>query len=443
MLRTTLYSTKYKSSSDSEEQMNVVHLNIVINIAYGKFSMKVYDIIVQEGLGSKILGLGGKSAARQFATKAEELAFQTAKDKLSTEMLRQIRSGNITDAVSIDNPWQYVSKDLSGTQWASDRSWMEDMMSAAVKDANEKFSQLTANLGTTAKNSTTTNTAAAVEKSGSSGLWNVAMKGLIAYGLFSNVKYVLTDPKAGYFPTMQVLTEKLQSKSITAEEFEQLHEKQLRLAAGRLVWMAAPFALGTVVKVLAWLPVRALNILSKRFSGWIAGGVNNVASAVSPGPTVYALYINFLNSDYARQLITTIVLARTIADSAGSSPFIVGAASTLLFANNLIITSATAVANTTEKLLEVALDEVEKQTGSTVPNALKSAGLSKTPATSTPNTNKPPVTQPVAGPATAPAAPAETGAFNPADWKQTKSGFYQNIKTQELMSRQDFQRKSQ
>lgn len=404
--------------------------------------MKVYDIIVQEGIGDKVLGAFGKQSARRFLSKAEELAFQTAKDKLSTEMVRQLRRGDITDAIHINNPWQHVSTDLSGTKWASDKSWMEDMMSAAVKDANEKFAQLTSNVGATSKNSTA-NTAAAVEKSGGRELWDLAMKGLIAYGLFNNVKYVLTDPRSGYFPTMQVLTEKLESKAITSAEFEQLHEKQLRLAAGRLVWTAAPFAIGTVVRVLAWLPVRALNILSKRFSGWVGDKVNSVASAVSPGPTLYAVYINFLNSDYAKQLITTIVLARTIADSAGSSPFIVGAASTALFANNLIINGATAVANTTEKLLELALDEVEQKFGSTVPDALKSAGLSKTPTKA--NTVRPaPAQTSTTTPTAAPETPVATGEFNPADWKKNpKSGFYQNSKTGELISPQDFQRKSQ
>ena len=92
MLRTTLCSTKYKSSSDSEEQMNVVHLNIVINIAYGKFSMKVYDIIVEgEGnipgtiakIGRKVLGM-----SRSFETAAAKKIFDSSVQDLADEMYR-------------------------------------------------------------------------------------------------------------------------------------------------------------------------------------------------------------------------------------------------------------------------------------------------------------------------------------------------------------------
>ena len=92
MLRTRLYSTKYKSSSDSEEQMNVVHLDIVINIAYGKFSMKVYDIIVEgQGnipgtiakIGRRVLGM-----SRSFETAAGKRIFDTSVQELTDEMYR-------------------------------------------------------------------------------------------------------------------------------------------------------------------------------------------------------------------------------------------------------------------------------------------------------------------------------------------------------------------
>ncbi len=434
MLRTTLYSTKYKSSSDSEEQMNVVHLDILINIAYGKFSMKVYDIIVQEGILSKLKGIAATQTARQFATKAEELAFRNAVEDLSDAMVKQLKRGEITNAADIANPIQYLPN-LQGTKWIGNtpegRAWFQDMAQAAIKSANEKFGSQVSKLDT--KGATTTASTAekaaltAVEKTSWEQFKGVAVKGLIAYGLFNNVEYVLTDPTVGYFPRMQNATEKLKANIITAEEFKQVHEKQLRLAAGRLVWAAAPFAFGTVVKLLAFIPIGILGIVSKRFAGWLSKRlVNPVASAVTPNAAKYAVYINFLNSDYAKELITTIVLARTISTSIQEAPFTVGTAMAALGLNTIIINIATALANTTEKLLETGINEIEEKFGPDVPNALKSAGLSKTPAAPVS------IARPSAAPATT-TAPAASEPFNPNDWKKLPNGFYQNQKTREML----------
>jgi hypothetical protein len=193
--------------------------------------------------------------------------------------------------------------------------------------------------------------------------------------------------------------------------------------------------------------VKGLNLLSKRLSAWTGDKVDKVASVASlgVGPKTWAVYLNFLNSDYARELITTIVLARTIVDNSGSSGFITGAANIALLANNSIINVATMVANTAEKTLELALDGIEQSTGSTVPDALKSAGLSKTPPTKS-NKPKPNTTQPVTSPPsqdTAPETSAQTGEFNPADWKKLSTGFYQSKRTGEIISPQDFEKKSQ
>ena len=72
--------------------MNVVHLDIVINIAYGKFSMKVYDIIVEgrgnipgtmAKIGRRVLGM-----SRSFETAAGKRIFDTSVQELTDEMYR-------------------------------------------------------------------------------------------------------------------------------------------------------------------------------------------------------------------------------------------------------------------------------------------------------------------------------------------------------------------
>jgi hypothetical protein len=404
--------------------MNVVHLDILINIAYGKFSMKVYDIIVQEGIGAKILGVGGKQAARQFATKAEELAFQTAVDKLSNEMVRQLRRGEITDAIHINNPWQHISTDLSGTKWASDKSWMNDMFSAAIKDANERFSQLTANVGTTTKagSSVANNSVKTAWPTFTSG----ALKTIAAVGLFVNVKDVLTDPKTGYFPIMQRLTERASSGEISSELFEKFHEEQLRLAAGRLLWTAAPFAFGTVIRLSAFFPVLFTRIFSKRLYGWINKKiVDPIASKFEPGPVFWAGWLSAMAmSQDVKDTITTIVLTEGIKDSAGKSPWLDLSAATVVGTHNIIMAGAGKLSGIAEKSLEMLLNEIEQKAGSAVPNALKSVGLSKTPANT--NTAKPTTVQSnTTAPTAVPKTPAEPGEFNPADWRKLKSGMYQ------------------
>jgi hypothetical protein len=417
--------------------MNVVHLHIVINIAYGKFSMKVYDVIVQEGILTNLGSLFGKQAVRKFATKAEELAFHNAVEDLSDVMLKQLTRGDISSADKIFNPIQYLPN-LQGTKWINNTpeglAWFKDMAQAAAKDADERFASQVSKLGT--KGATTS--AGAAEKTAWAQLGNRAAQGLIAYGLFNNVKYVLTDPNVGYFPRMQNASEKLKTGVITQDEFKQVHEKQLRLAAGRLVWEAAPFAFGTVVKALAFIPIGILGWVSKRFAGWLSKRlVNPVASAITTNTAAkYAMYINFLNSDYAKELITTIVLAKTITDSVESSPFIVGTAMAALGVNTIIINVATAVANTTEKLLEIAINEIEDKYGPDIPDALKAAGLSKTPAGS-------PAPAPAKPTTPSSTVPGPEAPFNSADWNKLPSGYYQNKKTRVMIHPDEYLEKSQ
>jgi len=430
--------------------MNVVHLDIVINTAYGKFSMKVYDIIVREGIGTKILGAGEKQAVRRFATAAEELAFQTAVDKLSNEMVRQLRRGEITDAIRIDKPWQYISSDLSGTKWASDKAWMNDMFSAAIKDANERMERLTANVGTTARGSTNSPTAvsSAAEASVKTA-WPAFASGALffinAVGLFVNVKDVLTDPKTGYFPVMQQLTEKASSGAISPELFEKLHEEQLRLAAGRLLWTAAPFTFGTIIRFASFMPAGlVIRIFSKRLYGWINKKiVDPIASNFEPGPKFWTTWINLIAySQDVKDAITTIVLTEGIKDSAGKSPWLDLSAAAVVQTHKIIINGAGKIGGIAEKSLEMLLNEIEQKAGSTVPNALKSVGLSKTPANT--STVNPKVQPNNTAPTVVPTTPEEPGKFNPADWKKLPSGFYQRKQPPgDFMSPQDFEKKSQ
>ena len=417
--------------------------------------MKVYDIIVQEGILTNLGSLFGKQAVRKFATKAEELAFRNAVEDLSDVMLKQLKRGEISNANEIHNPLQHLP-DLQGTKWISKDAgdaaltWFNDLKNAAANDANARFAAQVEKLdtkgvstaaGTVGKAALTT-----AEKSSWSQLGTWSVRGLIAYGLYNNVKYVLTDPNVGYFPRMQNATEKLKANVITLDEFKQVHETQLRLAAGRLVWEAAPFAFGTVVKALSFIPIAILGILSKRFAGWLSKRlVNPVASLVTTNTAAkYAFYINFLNSDYAKDLITTIVLARTIEGSIESNPFTTGTAMAALGLNQIIITGATAIANTAEKALEMAINDIEEKFGPDVPNALKAVGLSKTPASSAaPAKPSAPQVQPATPPAVTPPPAADSSVFNPADWKKLPNGFYRNTKTREMLHPGEYAERSQ
>lgn len=407
--------------------------------------MKVYDIIVQEGIGGWLLGAGEKQAVRRFATAAEELAFQTAVDKLSNEMVRQLRRGEITDAIHIDKLWADNNLDLSGTKWASDKAWMNDMFSAAIKDANERMERLTANVGTTARGSSA---AEASVKTAWPAFASGALFFINAVGLFLNVKDVLTDPKTGYFPVMQLLTEKASSGAISPELFEKSHEEQLRLAAGRLLWTAAPFTFGTIIRFASFMPAGLIiRIFSKRLYGWINKKiVDPIASKFEPGPKFWTTWINLIAySQDVKDAITTIVLTEGIKDSAGKSPWLDLSAAAVVQTHKIIINGAGKIGGVAEKSLEMLLNEIEQTAGSTVPNALKSVGLSKTPPTR-PNKPKPNTAQPVTSPPsqdTAPETSNSTGEFNPERWKKLPTGSYQNKDDGTMITSQEFARKSQ
>lgn len=447
-----MYSTKYKSSSDSEEQMNVVHLDILINIAYGKFSMKVYDIIVQEGIGAKILGVGGKQATRQFATKAEELAFQTAKDKLSNEMLRQVRAGDISSAIHIDNPWQYVSKELSGTKWASDRAWMEDMMSAAVKDANERMERLTANLGTP-KNTPTTNATTDAASAGGSLFFTgvkTAINVLLAYEIFSNIDEVFNNPKNGYLPVMRYWEDRLKTGKITQERFEEAHKETLKIAVGRLAFQSPTLLLGSALAIFKILSMLRTATMSAAGLKKVAAGLNILGQVGSySAKAVLAGYLHFLNSD--QPIINVTVDGENLAlkplDAikywiVNDAFFVVGKAAG---AAALMVTPIEqSLILTYEKLMEqygldinTGLAKVgAKPMATTVPGSKKSLGTSTAPTVS--NTTSSTPTQPNTIP-----SPVSSGEFNPTDWKKLKSGMYQNNKTGELIHPSEFETKSQ
>lgn len=441
-----MYSTKYKSSSDSEEQMNVVHLDIVINIAYGKFSMKVYDIIVQEGIGSWLLGAGEKQAVRRFATAAEELAFQTAVDKLSNEMVRQLRRGEITDAIHIDKPWQYISSDLSGTKWASDKAWMNDMFSAAIKDANERMERLTANVGTP-KNTPTTNATTDAASAGGSLFFTgvkTAINVLLAYEIFSNIDEVFNNPKNGYLPVMRYWEDRLKTGKITQERFEEAHKETLKIAVGRLAFQSPTLLLGSALAIFKILSMLRTATMSAVGLKKVAAGLNILGQVGSySAKAVLAGYLHFLNSD--QPIINVTVDGENLAlkplDAikywiVNDAFFVVG--KTAGAAALMVTPIEQSLILTYEKLMEqygldinTGLAKVgAKPLATTVPGSKKSLGTSTPPpaVTNTPTPN---------------ANPSSDDKFNPADWVKTKSGYYQNTKTKELLSPQDFQRKSQ
>jgi hypothetical protein len=434
--------------------MNVVHLDIVINIAYGKFSMKIYDIIVQEGIGTKILGAGEKQAVRRFATKTEELAFQTAVEKLSNEMVRQMRRGEITDAIRIDKPWQYISSDLSGTKWASDKSWMNDMFSAAIKDANERMERLTANTGTTGGSpaipSSSSSTANATAKSGiiaSLGTWlNRVLNALLGYALFINVKDVMTNPTDGYFTTMQYAVDKLKQGKITPAAFEEWHEKQLKLIASRLVWIAAP----TLGITTVWAAFRLLNLSTL----WLLSSqLAKIESAVAGGEKLlYGAYLYYLNSDAKipgtdmtpKEGITFLVVLNAI-----KLPWGLGE----LDVPSPISGSLALVANSVEKGLVLAYESLAEKYGVSVNDTIKKVGINKKIPTTVPWSEKgiksptdnevPATNKPAPVSKLNPETSDSTGKFNPADWKKLPTGFYQSKRTGDFMSPQDFEKKSQ
>jgi hypothetical protein len=467
--------------------MNVVHLDIVINIAYGKFSMKVYDIIVEAqtpvvatttAVGERIL----KSILGHAAwSSAQKIAFKDSVELCTDAIEKLLLNGtDIATPAGTKAAWFAIQPRLAGTPWAT-RDFVQEVFNVAKAEAEDrvakKASALTPNsnpslpnpqqvapvpVGSTPASPSPTTQAAttAVEKTTFKQAANYAANSIITIGLFANVNYVLRDPDVGYFPSMQNLTERLNAKKISPELFKKLHDEQIRLATGRLAWATvAPFAAVNALKLLGKIvikfPIRVFQKLKDKLSSFMGGEVPDRTpknGGVKITKYVYATYVAFLNTDTVKDLITTIIFAQAVKESleaqSGIANTIDNTGNIFLIANNIMINGLTVVSNIAEKTLDLAIDSVESTTGSTLPTtALQTLGLSKTPVGTVPNTTStPPGTVPST--TNTPAEPAqgdaETAEFNPADWKQTsKSGFWQNSKTKEVLSPQDYQRKSQ
>ena len=439
MLRTRLYSTKYKSSSDSEEQMNVVHLDILINIAYGKFSMKVYDIIVQESKLNeapwyltplKLFGKGGaKAIARKFASSADKRAFEQASDELAEIIAAKMKSGSLDHAPNIKDAEKYIDSSLLAAkkaEGAEGEAWIQDMIYTAVKKAHDN-----ASAGATAVKTGS--------KSGSLFFTGVktAINTLLAYEIFSNVDEVFNNPKNGYLPVMHYWEDKLKSNEITQEKFDEAHRETLKIAVGRLAFQSPTLLLGSalaIFKILSMLRTATLRLAGLKK---VAAGLNALGGFASySAKSVLAGYLMFLNSD------TPIINVTVDGEKYALKPldaikywivsdafFVVGKAAGI----------AAGIAAPVEQALILSYEDLMEKYGldintglakvgakplaTTVPGSKKSLGKTTAPAVTS---NADPVVQsPANSTVDSTTSPQTSDEFNPADWKQLKNGMYQ------------------
>ena len=207
--------------SDSEEQMNVVHLDIVINIAYGKFSMKVYDIIV-EGQGSipgtiakigrKVLGM-----SRSFETTAAKNIFDNTVQELADKMYRiQSSLGRVPTELDINK----VLKDTLYTEdsakvFANPKSpdyltpnqikeLRQDAIDAAKKIAEKRLKDN--NVASSTKSGVVSKVAKKLDLTTMSGVLNR----LYQVGIFSAAAFVDGGPIHDYFARKSMANHKLE-----------------------------------------------------------------------------------------------------------------------------------------------------------------------------------------------------------------------------------------
>jgi hypothetical protein len=452
-----LYSTKYKSSSDSEEQMNVVHLDIVINTAYEQFSMKVYDIICESNLTEanpfSWLGLlkgGAKAVPRKFISAADKRAFEEASDELADIIAAKMKSGGLDHAPNIKDAERYIDSGLLAakkSEGAEGEAWIQDMIYTAVKKAHER-STAAAKVGADAAK--TGNTGGSLFLTGV----KTAINTLLAYEIFSNVDEVFNNPKNGYMPVMRYWEDRLKSGAITQENFEEAHRETLKIAVGRLAFQTPTLLLGgalAVFKVLNLLRNGALTLIGFKK---VAAGLNALGQFASYGAkSVLAGYLAFLNSDIP------IMNADINSDGKKESLRPLDAIKWLIVDDAFYVVGKTAgvaagLVGPLEQALILAYEDLIEKYGVDINTGLSKVGAKPLPSAvpgskKSLGTSTPPAVAPT--PAVAPSAPASSPSantpsdekFNPGDWTQTKSGFYQNNKTQAVISRQDYQKKIQ
>jgi len=466
--------------------MNVVHLGIFINTAYGKFSMKVYEIIVETTPLRTATGEVGERILRSILghatwSAAQKIAFKDSVE-LCTDAVEKIllAGGDIKTPAGTKAAWFAIQPRLAETPWikgADGKKFVQEIFDVAQAEAEarvaKKAGALTPNPqppgptppnpqppGPTPPNpqppGPTPAATTAVEKYTFKQAANHAVTAITYLGLFVNVNYVLRDPAVGYFPMMQDITEKLNTKKISPELFKKSHDEQIRLATGRLAWATvAPFAVGTALKLLGKIvikfPIRVFQKLKDKLSKFMGDEVPDRTpkkGGIKIAKYMYATYVAFLNTDTVKELITIIILNQAVTESlqeqSGIANTIDNTGNAFLIANNIMINALTEISKVAEKTLDLAIDSIESTTGSTLPTtALQTVGLSKTPSGTVPSKpSAPPVVPPVQP--SSGAAATEPEPFNPADWKELASGYYQHNKPpREIISRQDYQRKSQ
>jgi len=439
--------------------MNVVHLDIVINTAYGKFSMKVYDIICESNLNEAIpnpfswFGLlkgGAKAVPRRFISKVDKRAFEEASDELADIIGAKIKSGGLDHAPNIKDAEKYIDSGLLAAkkaEGAEGEAWIQDMIYTAVKKAHER-STAAAKVGD--------DVAKAGPSVGSVFFTSVktAINVLLAYEIFSNVDEVFNNPKNGYMPVMRYWENRLKSGEITQEDFEKRHRVTLKIAVGRLAFTAPTVAIGGVLaifKVLIMLKSGTLSLIGFKK---VAAGLNALGQFASYGAkSVLAGYLAFLNSDIP------IMNADINGDGKKESLRPLDAIKWLIvddafYVSTVVVGPFTdALAAPLEQALILAYEDLIEKYGVDINTGLSKVGAKPLPnavpgskkslGTSTPPAQSAPAVAPSAAPASSPSAntpPDEK--FNPADWEKISNGMYQHKKNLTQLHPLDFADKS-
>jgi hypothetical protein len=411
--------------------MNVVHLDIVINTAYEKFSMKVYDIICEANPFSWLGLLKGsaKAVPRRFISAADKRSFEEASDELADIISAKIKSGGLDRAPNIKDAERYIDSGLLAAkkaEGAEGEAWIQDMIYTAVKKAHERSTADVVKVGADA---------AKVGPSAGSVFFTgvkTAINVLLAYEIFSNVDEVFNNPKNGYMPVMRYWENRLKSGAITQKDFEEAHRETLKIAVGRLAFQTPTLLLGgalAIFKVLNLLRTGALTLIGFKK---VAAGLNALGQFASYGAkSVLAGYLAFLNSDIP------IMNADINGDGKAESLRPLDAIKWLIVDDAFYVVGKTAgvaagIAGPLEQALILAYEDLIEKYGVDINTGLSKVGAKPLPSAvpgskKSLGTSTPPTAVPAAAPAVTPGATAKPNdKFNPADWVKISNGMYQH-----------------
>lgn len=436
--------------------MNVVHLDIVINTAYEKFSMKVYDIICESDLNEanpfSWLGLlrgSAKAVPRRFISAADKRAFEEASDELADIIAAKMKSGGLDHAPNIKDAERYIDSGLLAAkkaEGAEGEAWIQDMIYTAVKKAHERS---TAGADAVKVGADAVKTGPSVGSVFFTGV-KTAINVLLAYEIFSNVDEVFNNPKNGYMPVMRYWENRLKSGAITQEDFDNAHRETLKIAVGRLAFQTPTLLLGgalAIFKVLNLLRNGALTLIGFKK---VAAGLNALGQFASYGAkSVLAGYLAFLNSDIP------IMNADINGNGKKESLRPLDAIKWLIVDDAFYVVGKTAgvaagIAGPLEQALILAYEDLIEKYGvdintglskvgakplpSAVPGSKKSLGTSTPPAVAAPS---------APAPASSPSANTQSDEkFNPAEWNRIPNGMYQHKKNGQLLHPSEFPDKS-